>query len=94
MNPFLNDTTGHMILGGLLVLFFSPFFSLLEFPAYLSILGVPLLVSVFKELGDYWQWWPHEPSSFRQALHDISEWMFGAMVFTLFIALSRFWRRA
>jgi hypothetical protein len=90
MNDFLNNTTGHMILGGLLVLVLSPVFTLLGFPGYLLILLVPLAVSIVKECGDYFGWWPHDKSNFRQAMNDIAEWVFGGVVFGSLIAVTKF----
>ena len=79
-----------MILGGLIVLFLSPFFALLGFPGFLFIIFVPIIIGTLKELGDYYGWWKHDGNNFRQAMNDISEWTFGGMVFTLFITVTKY----
>lgn len=90
MDKWLNATTGHAILGGLLVLVFSPLFVRLGFPGYLIVLAIPLNVAILKEVGDARQWWPHEPSNFKQALGDVAEWFFGGCFFALFVGLAKF----
>lgn len=90
MDKYLNTTTGHMILGGLLVLFFSPVFALLDFPYFLTVFLVSTLGGVIKEIGDFFKWWSHEDSNFRKALNDIAEWTFGGVVFTTFITITKY----
>ena len=90
MNDFLNETTGHMILGGLAVLFASPIFIRLGFPLYLFVLIIPLFLAIFKELGDHFKLWNHGPNGFRQSVNDISEWMFGAVIFTAILGIDKF----
>lgn len=90
MEKWFNYRIGHMLSGGFIVLIFSPVFALLGFPGYLSILGLVLIVATLKECGDFFKWWDHEESNFLQAIGDVSEWVFGGVVFTLFIGITKF----
>lgn len=90
MDKWINSTTAHAIGGGLIVLIFSPVFALLGFPGYLGVVGLVLVWASIKEMGDHFKWWAHEDSNFRQAINDIAEWVFGAVVFALFIGITKF----
>lgn len=90
MNQFLNNTTGHMILGGITVLLFSPLFALFGFPWFILVMFVSTIAGLLKELGDHFGWWNHDENNFRQAMNDIAEWTFGGVIFTLFITIIKY----
>ena len=90
-----NSTTGHFVVGVLMVLMLSPLFVRMGFPRFLWVLAVVAFYSIIREFGQSYgfAWWSeHEPQSLIQSFRDGMEHLAGATVAVIPIGLIKFKR--